>query len=166
MNDGSNAHFLGLRVRWAIQRLLQPRLPDFNKAQVPAAAARIVGIFLCLPFPSRSQSSWGLDNIPGTSGEGVQEQTPSCGVFYELFLFAALPKTIRCISVVKLAVFFGKVRGLSAPPRCELIANDACSRGLVCKLAYAPPHSELIVSHAFAAGVYYAHSLTYPHAVN
>ena len=67
---------------------------------------------------------------------------------------------------MKLAVFSGKVRGLSAPPRCELIASDACSRGLVCKLAYAAPRSEPIASHALAVGVYYAHSLTYPHAVN
>lgn len=103
--------------RWAIQRLLQPRLPDFNKARVPAAAARIVGIFLCLPFPSRSPSSSGLDNIPGTSGEGVQEQTPSCGVFYELLAMVGRSLQNNSMHICReTGSFFRKSEGAERPP--------------------------------------------------
>jgi len=103
--------------RWAIQRLLQPRLPDFNKARVPAAAARIVGIFLCLPFPSRSPSFSGLDNIPGTSGEGVQEQTPSCGVFFERLAMVGRSLQNNSMHICReTGSFFRKSEGAERPP--------------------------------------------------
>ena len=77
----------------------------------------IVGIFLCLPFPSRSPSSSGLDNIPGTSGEGVQEQTPSCGVFYERLAMVGRSLQNNSMHICReTGSFFRKSEGAERPP--------------------------------------------------
>ena len=94
VRPGKSGTTLCSTTRCAIQRLAAAA-PASNSQGASASwlarmQPRVVGIFLCSPYPQRSPSSPGSDNLPGNSDEGVQQQMPSCCRFCALFAWSAV----------------------------------------------------------------------------